>query len=506
MTSIENKKLAKNTLFLYLRQLIVMAVSLYTSRIILNALGFDEYGVYSLVGGIAFSFGFFSSSLSNATQRFLSFAHGKGLADEINKVFNSVAIVYLIMGGSTILLGCLIGPTIINHLNMPINLRIPAIWVYYCTILSLGFTLTATMYDSVIVSRENMRIYAYISIADASLKLLIAFIILHWGKNNLILYAILLLFQTILTKGFLIFYCIHNYAECSPKKLYWDKGELKELSSFIGWNGLSTVVFAINAQGTNFLLNIFFGPIVNAARGIAQQVDSAITTFSNNFFLAISPQIIKAYSANNRDRFISLFFNSGKYSFFLLWMLFLPIIFRRDYILHLWLKNVPDFTSSFLLWIIIFSLISVFHSPQWAAVRAIGKLKMFVIVCDGIYLLIFPISWLLLKLGCGPLSVMQTYVVIRVIYLICMFNLLHKKIEFSRSGFFFRSVMPALILSVITATIMYIINPYIPSNFLGLIIIVFLSIILNFSLGSFIMLSKKNRSLLYNKLISRIQH
>ena len=492
--SSDNKRIAKNTLFLYVRMLVVMFVTFFTSRVILEALGVDGYGVYSLVGGLAFSFGFFSSSLSNATQRFLSFAHGKNEIEEVRKVFNATAIIYLMLGGMTLAIGCLIGPLLISRISIPESMVTPAYWVYYCCIVSLTITLTATMFDSVLIARENMKVYAYLSIFDVMGKLAIAYMIFLTAPGlKLIIYAISLMLLTFIVKGVMIYFCISRYQECRIR-LHWDKANIKELLGFIGWNGVGTAVYAVNDQGVNLLLNIFFGPVVNAARGVAYQVNTAITHFSQNFLLAISPQMMKTYARQDMPKFMQLFVYSGKFSFAMLWVLFLPVIMRRDYILHLWLTDVPDYTSRFLLWIIIYSLVNAYNYPSWFAIQAVGHLRKFTLITNTLFLLIVPVSWVALKADPNPVIVFKVMVADRLLINIVALFILRGYISFSIPTYIRKSVIPNIIMVLITAFLAILINSLFPETFLGLILNTALLMLTTCGCAWLTVLSKSDRT------------
>ncbi|MBD5631744.1 MAG: hypothetical protein HDP34_00740 [Clostridia bacterium] len=480
--------------------LLVMFVTFFTSRVVLEALGVDGYGVYSLVGGLAFSFGFFSSSLSNATQRYLSFAHGKDNINEVKIVFNATAILYLLIGGVTLTAGCIIGPLLISKLKIPEDMINASYWIYYCCIISLSVTLTATMFDSVLIARENMKTYAYISIFEVIGKLAIAYLIFIMS-HKLIVFAIATMVLTLIVKGFLIFFCITRYQECRIR-LHWDKNEIKELTGFIGWNGVGTAVFAINEQGINILLNIFFGPVVNAARGIANQVSGSINHFSSNFLLAISPQMMKSYAKQDMTKFLGLFNNSGKYSFALLWLLFLPILLRRNYILHLWLTDVPDYSAQFLLWIIIYTLVNIYQNPQWFAIQAVGKIRKFVITSNILTLTGLPISWVCLKNGYSPIVVFQVMVLVRILIVSVTLNMISHYIPISIPQYIKKSILPNIFMVAVSVPIAYYINISINQSFIGLIINSSLCMLINTVCIWYIVLSSNERG----KLITYIRN
>lgn len=499
----DKSRIAKNTVFLYLRQLSVMFITFFTSRVIFGALGEVEYGVYSLVGGLAFSFGFFSSSLSNATQRFLCFAHGKNNQSEIKEVFNAAALIFIMMGGGILLIGCALGPIIIGLLKYPQELTQAVYFIYYCTIISLAITLTATMFDSVLISRENMKVYAYISILEVVGRLAIAYSLLLYSDCKLIWYAIALMLLTVLIKGSLICFCFKHYPECHIR-LHWDSVRVKEMGRFIGWNGFGTAAFALNEQVINILLNLFFGPVVNAAKGIASQVNNAINHFSSNFLVALFPQMIKSYSSGDREKFMQLFYYSGKFGFALLWLLFLPIMLRRDYILQFWLENVPDYTHVFLLWIIIYSIVSIFAVPLWYAVQAVGKIGKYITVTNSIVIMSLPICWILLRQTFPPQIVYMVLVATKLFSIFFSLFIVKKYIDLSIRNYIVSVIFPCLLTVGMSFPVCWYINSLISDNFLGLVGSSVMCVLCNVFFIGFILLTKHQRMQILKLIQSKL--
>ena len=463
------KLIAKNTVFLYIRMLFIMGITLFTSRVILAALGISDYGIYNVVGGLATSFVFFSSSLSNATQRFLTFALGKNDIAEVRNVFNLSLLVYAIIAILVFVIGEIAGMYLIyNHLIIPDDRLPAAIWVFHATMLSLSVTLVSTVFDSVLIARENMKIYAYIGMLEAVVRLSIAYILKISPTDKLILYATLLLIFSVLIKTIPVIYCLRQYPECHIG-FFWDKKQFTKMLSFVGWNGLGTFAWTINEQGVNVLLNMFFGPVVNAARGVAGQVSAAVNNFSRNFFTAVRPQIVKSYATEDYSYFVKLIFYSSRFSFFLMWMLCLPILLRRDYILNLWLKEVPEWSQIFLVWVLIYSLVNVLTQPTWAAIQAIGELKHYILIGSGIYLLSFPISYIFLKLGFSPILPFQVLVIIRVIYLAIVLQITRHYVKFSVVDYIKSVLIPIFFVIIISYAIGCYTNTHLPPSFCGLL-------------------------------------
>ena len=293
-TAANNRRIAKNTVFLYFRMLITMLVALYTSRVILDSLGIVDFGIYNVVGGMVTMFAFFSSSLSNATQRFLNFKLGENDSEGTNRVFNLSLLIYFIISIVVLIAAEIIGLWLLyNKLVIPPERMDAAFWVMQATIVSLFVTLNGIVFNSMLIAKENMKIYAYIGIIEACAKLAIAFAIAYTPFDKLKIYSVLLLAVTVCIQSFYAIVCYRKYAE-SRFKPYWDRTLFTEMFKFAGWNGFSTLIWAINDQGSTILLNIFFGPAVNAAKGVANQVNGAVSQFTNNFFTAVRPQIVKS--------------------------------------------------------------------------------------------------------------------------------------------------------------------------------------------------------------------
>ena len=504
-TSENNKRIAKNTLFLYLRMLLVMGVTLYTSRIILNTLGVEDYGIYNVVGGLASSFVFFSSSLSNATQRFLNVELGKNNLENVRKIFNLSLLIYCTIAFLVIITAEIIGIWLIqNKLVIPDGRIDAAFWCFHVVIASLAITLIGTVFDSVLIARENMKIYAYMGIFDAVGKLAIVFMLDFFTFDKLKLYSILLFAISVTSKLIPAIICFRKYPECKLK-YHWDKNLFLNMFKFVGWNGFGTAVWAINEQGTNIILNMFFGPVVNAARGIAAHVNAAINNFSSNFYVAVRPQIIKSYASGDYEYFTRLIYNSSRYSFFLLLVLCLPVMLRTEYILSWWLGIVPEYTTEFIRWILLFSLVNVLTNPFWSAIQAIGKLQRYVILGSTVYLMAFPISYIFLKFGYNPVTVFKILVCIRSIYLFVVIKITNRYISIPLIQYLKEVILPVTIIFISAGTIMYYINSLFPQNFICLILVTIICIFTTTLIIVLIGINQNERQLLISKIRSFIK-
>lgn len=440
----QNSHIAKNTLFLYIRMLLIMGVTFYTSRVILTALGETDFGIYSVVGGLALMFAFFSSSLSNATQRFLNIALGKEDLEEASRVFSLSQVSFFLLSLLVLFLAEVIGLWFIyNKLVIPGDRLDAALWVFHATVISLFFTVNGIGFNSVLVARENFKVYAYIGIFEALAKLGIAAALSLTNADRLKLYASLYVGLTISVQIFYAIYCIHKYEECRIR-MYWDKRMFIQLSSFIGWNTFGTAVWALNGQGLSMLMNTFFGVSVNAARGISSQVEQAINNFNTGFITATKPQVVKLFASGQHSSFVKLTFDSSRFSFFLMLTLSLPIIFQRELVLSIWLSHPPALAASFVLWALIFSLVNSLTNPLWNAMQAVGELRRYTIVGGVVYSLAFPISYVGLLWYPHPVLPLIILVLIRFIYVFVALTILKAYIQLSISDYILMVIKPIL--------------------------------------------------------------
>lgn len=401
----DNKRIAKNTMFLYFRMLLIMGVNLYTSRIVLQVLGFDDYGLYNVVGGIVTMFTFLNGSLGAATSRYITFELGRKDFARLNKVFNTALQIHIALAVIIIILAETIGLWFFyEKMTIPEERLYAAFWVYQISILTCFFSLTQVPYNATIIAYENMKIYAYVGIVEVLMKLLIVYLLFISPVDKLIYYAVLLCMLQIGIMLFYRFYCNRHFESCKIR-LYKDKGLFKEMFSYAGSDMIGNVSVLAQGQGLNILLNMFFGPTVNAARGIAYQVQGAITQFSNNFMTAVRPQIIKSYAEGKPDDMMLLVKRSSCFSFYLMWIITFPIFLESDYILTLWLGHYPKHTVSFLHLVLILCLIQTLKTPRSTVFHATGQLKFVNIVVGGILCAAFPLAYILLKLGFSPESV-----------------------------------------------------------------------------------------------------
>ena len=392
-----NKRIAKNTLMLYIRMLMIMVVNLYTSRVILQALGVEDFGLYNVVGGVVVLFTFINNAMVTSTQRFLNFEIGKNDYEEARNVFSTSLNIHFIIAVIFLVLAETIGLWFLNtYLQIPDGREIAANWVYQFSILVSILNIIRSPYNAAIIAHEHMSFYAYVSIIEVVLKLAIVYMV-YLFADRLIAYAFLMMIVTLIILGAYYIFCKKKYSICKYKFEY-NKKRYLELASFSGWSLFGSMANMGASQGVNIILNMFFGVTVNAAMGIANQVNAAVYQFVSSFQTAFNPQIIKSYAAGDRTYFISLIMNTSRYSFLLLFLLALPIYICCPEILSIWLGTVPEYAVEFCRLMLVFSLIDAVQGPLWVSAQATGKIRNYQIIMSTLILLNLPVSYLLLRL------------------------------------------------------------------------------------------------------------
>ena len=411
---INNKRVAKNTLLLYTRTLVILAITLYTSRIVLEALGIDDFGIYNVVGGVVAMFSVLSGSLATSISRFITFELGRGDEKKLRLIFCSSMNIQIILSIVIFILGETIGVWFLNSkMNIPPDRLIAANWVLHCSIISFIISLLSVPYNSVIIAHEHMGAFAYVGIVEVVLKLLIVIFLLTYDHDKLILYAILQVGVALIVRGIYGVYCNKKFKECKFIFVY-DKKVLKEMAGFASWTFFPNASYMMNTQGINILMNMFFGVVVNAARGIATQVDAAVMQFVNNFCIALNPQITKAYASGEKESMFKLVCQGAKFTWFLMLIFAIPFLWETKLILELWLKEVPDYTVGFVRLSIIASMINMVGNTQWTACQATGRIKGYSFAMTIIGCMVFPISWVLFHAGTSAIT---PYIVFIFIYL-----------------------------------------------------------------------------------------
>lgn len=414
------KRIAKNTLMLYVRMLFGMLVSLYTSRVVLQALGVEDYGIYNVVGGVVAMFSMISNSLSSSVSRFLTFELGKGNLEGLKRVFSTSLSIHVALVLVIVLLSETLGLWFLNtHMTIPENRLYAANWVFQASVLTFVINLLSVPFSASIVSHERMSAFAYIGILDIVLRLLIVLFIAYsgWNFDRLIIYSLLLVGVVCIMQAIYWNYCTRNFEECKFG-LSFDVNYWKEMSSFAGWNFIGCTARLFKDQGVNILLNLFIGPIINAARGIANTVNNVLASFSGNFMTALNPQITKSYAAGDYDYMFSLVERGSRFSYYILLLFALPMLFETEFVLTLWLKHYPEYTVNFVRLILIVTMCDILSNTLINLQVATGKIRNYQLVVGGMLLMNFPLSYICLKMGLPPES---TLVVALIVAVCCLF-------------------------------------------------------------------------------------
>ena len=424
----DKKKIAKNTLALYARMMLVIAVGLYTSRVVLQTLGEDDYGVYNVVGGIVVMIGFLNSALTAASQRFISYELGTGRMERLKRVFSTAVSIHVVLAIIIFALAETIGLWFLNtHLNIAAARMEAANWVFHCSVLTLMVSIVSVPYNSCIVAHEHMKAFAFIGILEVALKLAIVYLLLVIQHDKLVTYALLVLCVSLVIRLVFGIYCKRHFEECSYR-LTLDRKLFKDMFAFAGWSVVGNFGFSFKDQGSNIIVNLFFGTAVNAARGIAMQVNGVISHFSSNFTMALAPQITKQYAAGNVQESMKLVYLGCRLSFYLMAMIAVPVLVNVDYLLTLWLGFVPRYTSEFLSLCLLAGMVNAMVNPVTTALQATGKIALFQVVVCVVVLCELPFAYILLKLGFKPYAAMWPTVIMAMVALLIRVWLLKRQV------------------------------------------------------------------------------
>lgn len=463
----DSHRIAVNTLMLYIRMFILLIVGLYASRVVLAALGENDYGVYNVVGGVVSMFTIISGTLSTAVTRFITFYMGKGDADRLDRVYSSAVMVQLILAVIVIAVAEPAGLWFIDHKMTIDPERLPAArWVLQFSLLSFVFNLMSVPQMALITAHEKMSAYAYIGLLDGLLRLAAALSIAHSSSDRLILYSALMAASVLLVRIAYAVYCKVCFEEIRFRPVL-DTGLLRQMFSFAGWNFIGVTSGVLRDHGGNLLVNLFFGTAVNAARGIAVQLNGAIQGFVTNFMTAVNPQITKSYAAGERDYMLSLVMRSSRLSYCLLLFIALPVLCNTGYILDIWLEEVPAQTVIFVQLFLVFALSESLSQPLVTAQLATGNIRDYQIIVGGLQLMNLPVSYVLLKNGAPAESTVAVAIVISQLSLVVRLLLLRKMVGIS-PGSFFRSVyMKVIAVTAVAAVLPVTAGRFLPSGLIG---------------------------------------
>lgn len=501
ITSENSKRIAKNTLLLYFRMLLTMMVSLYTSRVVLQALGVEDYGIYNVVGGVVAMFSMLSGSLSAAISRFIAFELGRNNLDNLKKVFSSAVTIQIALSFIIVLLAETIGLWFLNNkMVIPDERMIAANWVYQFSIFTFAVNLISIPYNATIIAHEKMSAFAYISILEVIGKLVVAFTIVIFPVDKLIYYGFLLMLIALIICSVYGYYCKRHFNECTYQFIF-DKLLLKQMFGFAGWNFIGASSAVLRDQGGNIVMNLFCGPVVNAARGIAMQVNHAIHGFVANFMTALNPQITKSYASGNHDYMMMLIFQGARLSFYMLLILSLPVIINAQYILQLWLGVVPEHTALFVQLILIFAMSESISSPLITAMLATGKIRNYQLIVGGLQMMNLPVSYFCLKAGLIPETVIIVAIIISQCCLAARLILLRKMIQLPVSQYLKKVYLNVIVVSFIAVMVPSLIHHYTTCNLLQFIVNCIICLISTVIVIYFIGCTKQERHLIHSKAL-----
>ena len=497
-------RIAKNTLMLYCRMLFSMLVSLYTSRVVLNTLGVEDYGIYNVVGGFVAMFSLISSSLSSSVSRFLTFELGRGDMERLKRTFSTSLLIHIVLAIVILVLMETVGVWFLNNkMTIPSERLYAANWVFQGSILSFMLGLFSVPYNASIVAHERMSAFAYIGIIQVLLNLGIVLFIAHspWPFDRLIVYALLLVAVGMLMQSIYWNYCRRNFEECRLR-LSFDKQCWKEMSSFAGWNFIGCTAGLLKDQGVNILLNLFIGPVINAARGISGTVINAVSGFAGNFMTALNPQITKSYAAGDLTYCHSLVERGSRFAFFIMFMIALPIFLEVEYVLALWLKQYPDHTVNFVRLVLILALVDILSNTLINLQAATGKIRNYQLAVGGLLLMNFPLSYLCLYLDYSPES---TYVVAIFIAIGCLFLrlvFLRKMAQLSMRSFLKNVCAKVLFVAIVASALPTLLHCHISYGWERLLVVGSVSILTSVLVIYYIGCSKGERQFVVSKLMA----
>lgn len=498
------KRIAKNTLMLYVRMLFGMLVSLYTSRVVLQALGVEDYGIYNVVGGVVAMFSMISNSLSSSVSRFLTFELGKGNMDALKRVFSTSLSIHVVLSVIIVLLAETVGVWFLNtHIIIPETRLYAANWVFQASVFTFVINLWSVPFSASIVAHERMSAFAYIGILNIVLRLLIVLFIAYSGLgfDRLIVYALLLVVVVCIMQTIYWTYCTRHFEECRIS-LHFDTRYWKAMSSFAGWNFIGCTAVLLKDQGINVLLNLFMGPVINAARGIAGTVNNVLASFSNNFMTALNPQITKSYATGDYEYMFSLVERGSRFSYYILLMFALPVLFETEFILTLWLKSYPEHTVNFIRLILIVTLCDISSNTLINLQTATGRIRNYQLAVGGMLLMNFPLSYLCLNFGYPPESTLIVALVVSVCCLLLRLIFLRTMVGLSVNRFLRKVCMNVLLVTFVAAIIPFLIYIQMCDSIIRFFLICIVTVFCSLFAIYFIGCTNKERLFIKNKLLT----
>lgn len=503
----DNKRIAKNTLMLYIRMASMMIVSLYTSRVVLASLGIEDFGIYNVVGGVVGMFGFLNGSMASTTQRFLNYALGKGDSVYLNKIFSLAFFIHLGIAIVVLVLCETVGLWFLNNkLVIPDNRVWAANIVFQVSMISSFLAIVGTVFNGCIIAHEKMEYYAYVSIYDTIVKLLIAYLISVVSFDRLIFYAVLLVIVSITSFAIPLTMCLKQFPE-TKVKCFRDPALTKAMFGFSGWNIFGSLAWLLRDQGVNMLINIFLGPMANASRAVAVQVSNAIQGFVSNFMTAMSPQITKNYAAGNKKEMEILAYRGSRFSFLLLFIIALPFMLNSDYILHLWLEEVPKDANYLVILTLIDCIVNaVFGVPLITSLMATGKIRNYQISVSAVMFLIVPIGYVTLSLGLDITSVFYGMICVSILSGILRYVFCMRMIGYHIKLFITKTIFPILLVTICCVpTMLYIKYTYGQQHtFCVFLMLCLVATLMTVTTSFFLGMSRHERTVILNVIRNRI--
>lgn len=504
-TQADNKRIAKNTLVLYIRMLCMMFIGLYTSRVNLQSLGVEDYGIYNVVGGIVVMFSIINGSITASISRFLTFELGARNINKLKKVFSTSVTIQIAISLVILILSETIGLWFLNHKMVIPEQRINAAnWVYQFSILTFILNMISMPYNACIVAHEKMSAFAWITIYDAITRLLIAWLTFISPIDKLIFYSGLVTLIALTQRMIYSSYCIKHFEECKYKFIY-DKSLLKEMSGFAGWNLIGVSSAVLRDTGGNIVINLFCGPSVNAARAIASQVNSAVQSFATSFTTSINPQITKTYASGEYDKTLQTIYKGARFSFYLLLLLGLPVLIQTEYIVKLWLGHIPEHTILFIKLTIIYAMSESLSGPLITAMLATGKIKNYQIVVGTLQVLNLPISYICLRNGCIPETVLIIAIILSQICFLARIYMLKSMIGLDIIDYLKRVYLNSIIVSIAASILPIIITYKLDYNFIHFVIMTIFSLTLTSLSVLFLGCNQHERTFIYSSFL-KIKH
>lgn len=504
-TLVDNKRVAKNTIMLYFRMLVLMAIGLFTSRVTLKALGVDDYGINSVIAGFLSMFGIITGSMSSAISRFITVELGRGDSKRLKEVFSTSISVQLLMGILVVILIESFGIWFLNtKMNIPDGREAAAQWCLHCATFTTFVSLMNVPFNSTIVAHERMSAFAYMTILDAALKLAVCYALYISPFDKLKTFALLIAFVSTLTTSIYWIYCRIKFEECSFK-FKFDRQLFKEIWGFAGWNLFGNTTWILNTQGINMLINIFFNVAVNAARGIAVQVNGIIQNFVTNFMMALNPQITKSYACGEKNEAFKLACRGARFSFFIMFILALPVMLESTQILTIWLGTPPEQADAFMVWTILSTLTILLGNTMLTLQMAHGDIRKYQLLMTIIGCLPFPLTWVLFKMGFAAVTSYFVFVAVYWGLLFVRFFLVNESTGLSAKDYLGGVVARCHVVGVAAALLPLAVRLLMPESIFRLLLVCAVSVLTSATAIYFIGLEKSERTVIVGKITSIIK-